>query len=94
MDMIDSEIRILDFKGNLSSFGRVDVRIRGVWGSICNKGANHFTASTICKSLGYGGGKIADKPCNSYQGNNYCGYKLKPIIFKNIKCQENDILIS
>lgn len=40
VDMIDSDIRIIDHRGMLSSFGRVEERVRGVWGTICSKGSN------------------------------------------------------
>ena len=42
--MIDSVIRIVDHKGELNSFGRVEFRVRGVWGTICSKGLNDFGA--------------------------------------------------
>ena len=55
--MIDSVIRIVDHRGELSSFGRVEYRMRGVWGTICSKGSNEFTGQTICKTMGFFSGK-------------------------------------
>ena len=89
VDMIQSELRILDFAGNFASQGRVDIRLRGTWGSLCSLGANEFTAKTICKELGYASGRLGGA-CDGYQGNNFCGHDVKPIHFKNIKCQDTD----
>jgi len=49
IDMIDSELRIVDYKGYLTSFGRVEMRVKGIWGSLSAKGVNLNAAKTICR---------------------------------------------
>ena len=48
IDMIDSELRIVDYKGGLSSFGRVEMRVKGIWGTFNAKGVNSNAAKTLC----------------------------------------------
>lgn len=52
--------------GTLVSEGRVEVRLRDSWGTICD---DHWTlreANVVCRSLGYGSAAIAAK--NAYFG--------------------------
>ena len=35
------------------SFGRVEVCVKGIWGTICNTSWNFKAAAVICKQLGY-----------------------------------------
>lgn len=96
VDMIEKNLRILDYKGRLSSFGRVEIRVKGVWGSINQKNVNQNTVKTICKSLGYLSGSRSSKSlnqpnqCESYQGNDFCGDSSSLVHFQNLKCEEQD----
>lgn len=52
--------------GTLVSEGRVEVRLRDSWGTICD---DHWTlreANVVCRSLGFGSAAIAAK--NAYFG--------------------------
>ena len=52
--------------GTLVSEGRVEVRLRDSWGTVCD---DHWTlkeANVVCRSLGYGSAAIAAK--NAYFG--------------------------
>ncbi len=64
VDMIEKNLRILDYKGRLSSFGRVEIRVKGVWGSVNQKNVNQNTVKTICKTLGYLSGSRSSKSVN------------------------------
>ena len=97
VDMIASEIRILDYKGMLSSFGRVEERVRGIWGTVCAKGSNQYTAQAICRTMGYQTGKKVNgdtqaqqMACENYQGNYHCAEEVFPIHFTNFRCQDTD----
>ena len=47
----NGDVRIV---GSLSlSFGRVEVCVKGIWGTICNTTWNFKAATVICKQLGY-----------------------------------------
>ena len=97
VDMIESNLRILDFKGQLSSFGLVEFRVKGVWGSINAKGTNKNAVKNICKQMGYlTGNKVNGDTasqlmvCENYQGNDYCGQTQLPVHFTAIKCEDQD----
>jgi len=49
IDFVSSDMRIVDFSGELTSEGRVEIRINGVWGTINSKGMNGYAARTICR---------------------------------------------
>lgn len=93
VDLVEKDIRILDFKGAITNEGRVEIRVNGQWGTICNKKNNLETAKRICKDLGYNDGKWASPEgagnfCKSFKGNNYCGSENYLSMFSNISCQK------
>lgn len=93
VDLVEKDIRILDAEGNLSNYGRVEIRLLGEWGSICNLGNQDISAQLICKDLGYKSGSWASlEPtfCSLAQGKDYCGAEQSPIHFSNIECTDND----
>lgn len=58
-DMIASRLRILDEKGNISTFGRVEVQeLDGIFYPICNvnEQSNKNNAIRLCKIMGYTSG--------------------------------------
>lgn len=58
IDMVDLDMRIVDYLGMPSHFGRVDFRLDGVWGSICSKGMAQSAARRICRDLQYKDGRL------------------------------------
>ncbi len=94
-DLVEKDIRILDFKGAISYQGRVEVRVNGKWGTICNKKNNLESAKRICKDLGYNDGKWASPDgeggfCKSFKGNNYCGSANYKSTFSDITCTKEN----
>lgn len=66
--------------GTLVSEGRVEVRLRDSWGTICD---DHWTlreANVVCRSLGYGSAAIAAK-------NAYFGRGIGQEILHDVRCQ-------
>ena len=71
-----SELRLRS--GALISEGRVEVKQRNTWGTICD---DHWTlreANTVCRSLGFGSAAMAAK-------NAYFGRGLGEVGFDNSK---------
>lgn len=82
---ITSELRLRS--GALISEGRVEVKQRNTWGTICD---DHWTlreANTVCRSLGYGSAAMAAK-------NAYFGRGLGEVMLHDVHCQGNETNIS
>ena len=60
LDDCDSEDITLRLVGpfNAKSFGRVEIKYRGLWGNLCGSNFNHNTGRVICRSLGFPGIEI------------------------------------
>lgn len=92
VDLIEKDLRILDAKGNISNEGRVEVRVNGYWGTICNKKNNHQSAKRICQDLGYNDGKWLSPDgqggfCKNFRGGNYCGSENLKSLYSGIVCE-------
>jgi len=91
VDLIEKDIRILDHKGKISHEGRVEIRLNGQWGTICNKNNNVNSAKRICKDLGYNDGKWKSPAgsvdfCRTFRGQDYCGSENYKVLFSDIIC--------
>ncbi|XP_062574838.1 scavenger receptor class A member 5-like isoform X2 [Saccostrea cucullata] len=65
--------------GESSNEGRVEVFIKGEWGTVCDYGWDSSDARALCRSLGYTG--------NSYaRSNGYFGQGSGPIWMSNVNC--------
>jgi hypothetical protein len=48
-DMAEKNVRIIDFKGQPNSQGRVEFRNNGEWGTGCARGSEENAVRTICR---------------------------------------------
>lgn len=98
VDLVEKDIRIVDAKGNLSNIGRLEVRLNGKWGTVCNLRNNDESARRICKDLGFKEGKWLTQPgqvsCQNFNGQNFCGSENYKSIFSDINCTVNDASFS
>jgi hypothetical protein len=108
VDLVEKDIRILNHNGELSNEGRIELRLNGVWGSICDNGNNNESALRLCKDLGYKNGNWLntnndinnnnnnniDNLCKDYNGNDYCSAEGSRTFFTKIQCSLNDISIN
>lgn len=61
-----------------NAHGTVQVKIGGVWGSVCSKGWSNVEADLVCKKNGFAGGAPYRVPDNK---------KTKPpILMSNVRC--------
>lgn len=95
VDLVEKDIRILSWDGTLSNYGRLEIRLAGEWGTICNMGNNAHSATVVCKDLGYKGGnwESTDKSptfCENVKGKSYCGASQSKVHFSNVDCSFND----
>jgi hypothetical protein len=44
--------------GGFANYGRVEMSVDGVWGTICNRYWDKMDASVFCKSIGFATGSI------------------------------------
>jgi len=58
VDFCASDIRILNYKGEMSNEGRVEFRNNGQWGTACAKNMNGYAARVICRHLNYKDGRL------------------------------------
>jgi hypothetical protein len=99
VDMVERNIRILNAKGEISSRGRLELRLNGVWGTICITGNDNFSAVAACKSMGYRFGRWGNYVnsrnqqtmgyCKNFMSENHCGAEFQRIHYYNIKCLPN-----
>jgi len=78
IDLVASDIRIVNGQGQLDSHGRLEFRNNGLWGSACGEGMNNYAARTICRMLKFSDGILINneknpKVCKTYKGADYCG---------------------
>lgn len=89
LNQVEKDFRIVNSEGRLSNIGRLDIRLGGEWGTVCNKENTKDAATVICKSLEYKGGNWLSNECGNYNGKNYCGAPLAKIHFSHIDCVDN-----
>jgi hypothetical protein len=96
VDLVNKNIRILNKQGELNSRGRLEMRINGVWGTVCASGNDPQSAIVACKSMGYKFGKWGNFPnrfgpqkvgyCRDFDNEDHCGVSSQHIHFTNFKC--------
>ena len=94
VDLIEKDMRILDGNGKISNEGRLEIRINGKWGTICNKDNSQTSAKIICKELGYNDGKFPARNfekgfCKNFIGKNFCGSDNLKTFYNSINCDES-----
>lgn len=101
--MAESDVRIVSNTGNPSYVGRLEFRLKGVWGTICSKGMTDSAAKLICQRLKYKNGivktfdsvdEMQTSFCRNFKGEDYCGPDPMPIHYMSLKCEgsEEDIM--
>ena len=78
----DGDIRLID-TGKRSD-GRVEVCYKKKWGTICSAGWSNNSVQVACRQLGY-------KPHSTSYSYEYYSYVNKPIWFKNVGCEGNEL---
>ncbi|GFE53484.1 scavenger receptor cysteine-rich domain-containing protein [Babesia ovis] len=97
IDSIDSNVRLVDAFGKLSSFGRLEVFKNGKWGTVCNKGKfgvfNEAAANLVCRKLGFKRGIHILENCSNVNDQNLCVPRGYPVSYAGLMCMgtEDDI---
>lgn len=97
IDNIDSNVRLVDAFGALSSFGRLEVLKNGKWGTVCNKGKfgafNEEAAKFVCRKLGFKHGIHVLEKCSSVNDQNLCVPRGYHVSYAGLMClgTEDDI---
>ncbi|SBS89876.1 LCCL domain-containing protein (CCp3) [Plasmodium malariae] len=94
IDDIKSNVRIVDSFGKLSSLGRLEIRIKNKWGTVCKKGPNYTfnddTAKRACKDLGFPNGICIKENCANINGQHYCAGYGYPFSAAGMLCSGNE----
>uniref|UniRef100_A0A8C4Q6Q1 Serine protease 12 n=1 Tax=Eptatretus burgeri TaxID=7764 RepID=A0A8C4Q6Q1_EPTBU len=80
-NLLGPPLRLVD--GDSEREGRIEVRIDGEWGSVCDDGWSDRDATVACRQLGFLGRARA-------RGLAYFGEGSGPIHFDNVKCKGNE----
>lgn len=75
----DSEPIVRLVNGSNSSEGRVEVRVNGTWGTVCDPNFSFGDAQVVCRMLGYVTAEKATEP-NAYGTGEY------PPLFTSVGC--------
>lgn len=70
-------IRVMN--GNSSCQGRVEVRYKNIWGTVCDDNWDLLNANVVCRQLGCGQPIMVKKQA-------YFGYGSGPILLDNVEC--------
>jgi len=97
IDMVEKDIRIVDYKGTPTNEGRLEMRYEGIWGTICSQGNNRKSAKVICREVGYADGEWKSPKdqsglgfCKSFKGYDHCGAETARLFLAQIKCDRED----
>jgi hypothetical protein len=101
VDMVQRNIRILNSKGEISSRGRLEMRLNGVWGTFCISGSDNLSAVVACRSMGFKDGRWGNYVnnrtqqtigfCRNYLGENHCGSEKQHIHYYNLRCLKSSV---
>ena len=100
IDLVEKDMRIVSWDGSLQNQGRIEFRLQGVWGTVCNLGNNAKSAELICKDLGYKDGKWikgeddSQSVCMKFKSQDYCGAQNSKIHFSNLECNDQNSTFS
>ncbi len=84
IDFVASDIRLVKFDGTIDYYGRVELRQRGLWKSLCSIGTDEDFGKKICLDMGYKYGKMAS--CDGFKGEDYCGSSSQEQAMYGISC--------
>jgi hypothetical protein len=104
IDLVSSDVRIVDHQGKLSNLGRLEIRKDGIWGTVCVTGTNFLAARVICKEMGYkyGEWKVGTNngntsfsnntplSCRNFNNKNYCGASFQKVLYSSLSCSNYD----
>ena len=68
--------------GPSSSSGRLEMKLQGQWGTVCDDGYDDTNAAVVCRLLGFSGGL--------YKAKSYFGIGTGPIWMTDVDCSGNE----
>ncbi|XP_049738297.1 scavenger receptor cysteine-rich type 1 protein M160-like isoform X1 [Elephas maximus indicus] len=80
-DGADLDMRLVGASNNC--VGRVELKVQGIWGTICNRNWNHAAADVVCKQLGCG-------TALRFPGLPHVGSGSGPIWYDDVSCFGNE----
>ena len=61
IDLAEKDLRLVTSDGYISYRGRLELRVNGEWGTVCEKGLTPSVAKVVCRSLGYTEGTLKNE---------------------------------
>ncbi|AFZ81642.1 LCCL domain-containing protein [Theileria equi strain WA] len=94
IDNIDTNVRLVDGFGMLSSFGRLEVLKNGRWGTVCKKGKSGIfdnnAARLVCNTLGFNKAIVINENCINVNNQNLCAPTGYDVSYAGITCLGNE----
>ncbi|KAK7071589.1 Neurotrypsin [Halocaridina rubra] len=81
--LCSDEVEIRLANGPTSNSGRVEIKLSGKWGTVCDDDFDDYDAQVVCRMLGYRGDAIAHKHARYGQG-------LGPVWLDSLDCKGDE----
>ena len=74
-----------DRDNTLGGYGRVEIKMNGLWHTVCDDGFDANSAKVLCSHLGHVGGEVTFSVIRNFNTDLYKNGLLSLMLLRNIK---------